>query len=101
MENRKVLIIDRERDFCFLICHFFSQKGLECHYAETLREVISVVNLEKPDLIIADKNFHKNLEGELHNMIDASDDYDPDVYLYTSNDLAHGRLNKFIRNFGR
>jgi DNA-binding response OmpR family regulator len=97
MENRKVLVIDTEIQFCLLLCEYFSRKGFECYYVQDLTHAVAGVESKRPELIVADKHFHQNLESSLHNIIDSSDDYDPDVFLYNSNNSTESILDDIFK----
>ncbi|MBL7870460.1 MAG: response regulator [Cyclobacteriaceae bacterium] len=54
MEKGKVLIIDDEVDFGFLLNEFFSEKGYRVFVALTLKEGMEMLKNERPQFIFLD-----------------------------------------------
>jgi DNA-binding response OmpR family regulator len=81
MEKKKALIIDKEPDFCLLMAHYLSGKNIDTYYTDTIDEGLEIIEIKRPDLIIADKNL-LGLENSLHFIINATNDYDPTVFLH-------------------
>jgi len=79
MEKKKALIIDKERDFCLLMTHYLSRKNINSYYTDTIDEGLKIIELKRPNIIIADKNI-LGLENSLNFIIDTTDDYDPTVF---------------------
>jgi DNA-binding response OmpR family regulator len=53
---KKVLIIDDEEDFGFLMKRFFSQKNFEVFVAYTIADGMKILDEQKPDIIFLDNN---------------------------------------------
>ena len=83
MEKNKALIIDKETDFCILMGHYLSRKDIDTYYTDTIDEGLEIIECKRPDIIIADKNF-PGVKNSLHFIIDATNDYDPNVFLIDS-----------------
>lgn len=83
MEKKKALIIDKEIDFCLLMGHYLSRKDIDTYYTDTIDEGLEIIEFKRPDIIIGDKNL-MGLENSLHFIIDATNDYDPNVFLIDS-----------------
>jgi DNA-binding response OmpR family regulator len=56
MKNRKVLIIDDERDFGMLMNRFFSEKKFDVFVAYTIADGMKVLEEQQPDIIFLDNN---------------------------------------------
>ena len=54
MKNRKVLIIDDEKDFGMLMSRFFSERKFDVYMAYTISEGMKVLEEQKPDIIFLD-----------------------------------------------
>ena len=54
MKNKKVLVIDDEIDFGFLMKSFFSSRNFEVFTAHTLADGLRILEEEKPDYIFLD-----------------------------------------------
>ena len=54
MKNRKVLIIDDEKDFGMLMNRFFSERKFDVFMAYTISEGMKVLEEQKPDIIFLD-----------------------------------------------
>ncbi len=54
MEKGKVLIIDDEEDFGFLLNKFFSAKGYSVFVARTIEQGMEILKREKPQFIFLD-----------------------------------------------
>lgn len=61
MKNKKVLIIDDEDDFGFLMRAFFSKKGYDVFVANTMVTGLGLLQQEKPDYILVDNNLPDGL----------------------------------------
>src|SRR5258708_33458075 len=64
MLNKKVLIIDDENDFGYLLKSFLSRRGCEVHLSHTLREGMQALDEIKPDILILDNNLPDGLGWE-------------------------------------
>ena len=80
MEKRIALIIDKEIEFCMLVGTYLSRKNIDAYYTETIAEGLEIIELKRPDIIIADKAL-QDIANSLHTIIDATSNYDPDVFL--------------------
>ena len=56
MKAKKVLIIDDEEDFGFLMTDFFSKKGYHVFVASSLAHGLEILETENPDFIFLDNN---------------------------------------------
>ncbi len=54
MEKKKVLIIDDEEDFGFLLTEFFSAKGYSVFVARTIAQGMDLLKTERPQFIFLD-----------------------------------------------
>jgi DNA-binding response OmpR family regulator len=61
MKNKKILIIDDEKDFGFLMKSFFSPKNYDVHIAYTLADGMKMLDEENPDVIFLDNNLPDGL----------------------------------------
>ncbi len=61
MEKRKMLIIDDERDFGFLMKSFFTPKNYDVFIAYTLSEGMKMLDEHHPDIIFLDNNLPDGL----------------------------------------
>ncbi len=61
MENKKILIIDDEVDFGFLMKNFFSKKGFDVFIAGSITAGLGLLQKEKPDYILLDNNLPDGL----------------------------------------
>jgi DNA-binding NtrC family response regulator len=53
---KKILIIDDEADFCFLLKKYLSKKNCEIFLAGTLDAGLELVISERPDIVFLDNN---------------------------------------------
>ncbi len=56
MKNKKVLIIDDQKDFGYLMEAFFSKKGSKVFVAYTISEGLRVLHEQSPDFTFLDNN---------------------------------------------
>ncbi|HTJ48856.1 MAG TPA: response regulator [Cyclobacteriaceae bacterium] len=56
MEGKKILIIDDEIDFGFLMKETFSKKGYTVLLANTMEEALEILKEETPDFIFLDND---------------------------------------------
>lgn len=56
MKNKKVLIIDDEEDFSFLMTEFFSRKGFTVFIASSIAKGLEILERENPDFTFLDNN---------------------------------------------
>jgi CheY-like chemotaxis protein len=56
MKNKKVLIIDDEKDFGLLMKKFFTSTDCELYLAHSLADGLKILEEEKPDYIFLDNN---------------------------------------------
>jgi DNA-binding response OmpR family regulator len=61
MKSKKVLIIDDEKDFGFLMKSFFSPKNYEVFLAYTLADGMKLLEEQNPDIIFLDNNLPDGL----------------------------------------
>jgi DNA-binding response OmpR family regulator len=61
MKNRKILVIDDEKDFGFLMKSFFSPKNYEVFVAYTLADGMKILAEQNPDIIFLDNNLPDGL----------------------------------------
>jgi len=54
--KKKVLIIDDEVDFCFLLKTYLTKKNYKISLANTLYQGMQLLESEKPDIIFLDNN---------------------------------------------
>jgi DNA-binding response OmpR family regulator len=56
MMGKKVLIIDDEEDFGFLMTDFFTKKGFHVFVAPSIAKGMEILQSENPDFIFLDNN---------------------------------------------
>jgi DNA-binding response OmpR family regulator len=56
MKDKKVLIIDDEEDFGFLMTEFFTKKGYQVFVAPSIARGLELLEMENPDFIFLDNN---------------------------------------------
>jgi DNA-binding response OmpR family regulator len=56
MKDKKVLVIDDEEDFGFLMTEFFSKKGYQVFVAPSIAKGLQILESENPDFIFLDNN---------------------------------------------
>lgn len=61
MKNKKILILDDEKEICFLLSALLSQMGYTTDYAYTLKEGENKFGEEKFDLVFLDLNLPDGL----------------------------------------
>ena len=61
MKNKKVLIIDDEEDFGFLMSEFFSKRGYTVFVASSIAEGLQILENKNPDFIFLDNNLPDGL----------------------------------------
>ena len=54
MQMQKLLVVDDEIDVCDFVKNFFEDRGFKVLYALNGTEAVSIVQREKPDLILLD-----------------------------------------------
>ncbi len=61
MHKKKILIIDDEKDFGFLMKSFFTPKNFDVYIALNLADGMRMLTEEKPDIIFLDNNLPDGL----------------------------------------
>jgi DNA-binding NtrC family response regulator len=61
MKRKKLLVIDDEQDFGFLMKSFFTPRNFDVYIAFTLEEGMRMLKDEKPDVIFLDNNLPDGL----------------------------------------
>ncbi len=61
MKNKKVLIVDDEKDFGILMTTFFVKKGYEACSATSIYEGMKILEEQRPDYIFLDNNLPDGL----------------------------------------
>jgi len=56
MKNKKVLIIDDEKDFGILMKKFFTATACDLYLAHSIEDGLKILEEEKPDYIFLDNN---------------------------------------------
>lgn len=56
MERKKVLIIDDETDLCLLLKSYFLRREYIVHISHSLREGLTALEQEQPDILFLDNN---------------------------------------------
>jgi DNA-binding response OmpR family regulator len=56
MNDKRILIIDDEKDFGFLMTEFFLKKGCKVSIAYSIAEGMKILENEKPDYIFLDNS---------------------------------------------
>ncbi len=56
MKDKKVLIIDDEEDFGFIMTDYFVKKGCKVFIAVSISEGLKILEAEHPDYILLDNN---------------------------------------------
>lgn len=59
--RKKVLIIDDEVDFCFLLKTYLSKKNYDILLANTLEDGMQLLKSENPDIVFLDNNLPDGL----------------------------------------
>ena len=54
--KQRILIIDDETDFCFIMKNFFSKKGYDVSLAYTLKEGMTILKEFRPHILFLDNN---------------------------------------------
>lgn len=60
-QKKKVLIIDDEVDFCFLLKTYLAKKNYEIVLANTLEDGMHLLQSETPDIVFLDNNLPDGL----------------------------------------
>ncbi len=72
MENKKVLVIDDEHFIRELVHDFLEMENILCEGAENLSEALTLINSNKYDLILLDRNLGKykaeDVIGQINNI---------------------------------
>ena len=87
--NKKVLVAEDDLDFLSLLCKIFSSSGFDVVYAKDGEEALSVIEKEKPDLIILDILMPKIGGIEVAKKLKESDDKTPLMFLTNLKDMTH------------
>lgn len=61
MKKKKLLVIDDEEDFGFLMKSFFTPRNFDVFIAFTLEEGMRILTEEKPDVVFLDNNLPDGL----------------------------------------
>jgi CheY-like chemotaxis protein len=61
MKKKKILVIDDEKDFGFLMKSFFAPRNFDVFIALTLSDGMRILKEEKPDVIFLDNNLPDGL----------------------------------------
>ena len=61
MEEKKILIVDDERDFGMLMKSFFSKRKCKVFLASSIAEGLTLLEKEKPDHLFLDNNLPDGL----------------------------------------
>jgi len=64
-KNKKVLIIDDERDFCFLLKSYLSKKNYSIQVANNLSRGMQLLEESDPDIIFLDNNLPDGLGWDM------------------------------------
>jgi DNA-binding response OmpR family regulator len=70
--RKKVLIIDDEVDFCFLLKTYLTKKNYDIVFANTLEQGMRMLTAERPDIVFLDNNLPDGLGWEKIDFICAS-----------------------------
>jgi DNA-binding NtrC family response regulator len=60
-QKKKVLIIDDEVDFCFLLKTYLTKKNYEILLANTLEDGMEILQSQTPDIVFLDNNLPDGL----------------------------------------
>jgi two-component system, OmpR family, response regulator len=63
-KKKKVLIIDDEVDFCFLLKTYLTKKNYDIILANTLEQGMKLLRSERPDIVFLDNNLPDGLGWE-------------------------------------
>jgi DNA-binding NtrC family response regulator len=69
MKRKKVLVIDDEEDFTFLMKGFFASKGYQVFLAGSIRDGLAILNKECPDVVFLDNNLPDGLGWQISDFI--------------------------------
>jgi two-component system OmpR family response regulator len=70
--KKKILVIDDEVDFCFLLKKYLSKKNYKIFLANTLEDGMQLLESEVPDIIFLDNNLPDGLGWDKIELIRAS-----------------------------
>jgi DNA-binding NtrC family response regulator len=84
-ERKKVLIIDYEVGFCMLMKSYLLRKNFNVSTSYSPRDAMAKVEIEKPEVIIANRNFYPNFEKHLNEKIESIPGYSPSIFFESSN----------------
>jgi DNA-binding response OmpR family regulator len=59
--NRRVLIIDDERDLCRLLAHYLTRRNYQVECAHTLDDGLKKLHESQPDVLLLDNNLPDGL----------------------------------------
>jgi DNA-binding NtrC family response regulator len=62
MPNKKILVVDDERDICDFVRNFLQERGYDVFTAQSGDEALLIVKSERPDLILLDIKM-KGMDG--------------------------------------
>lgn len=82
MEN--ALLIVEEVDFRMLMKFYLAKKNFHVSTSDSLADALVRIEMEKPELIIADTTVHPRLEYLVKEKINSITDYTPKVYCISS-----------------
>lgn len=92
MEGKKVLIIDDEIDFCLLMQYYLRKKNCTVDYAINIAVGLDLIELKRPEIIIADPDLTPNMEETLNNKIRSIGNYAPSIFLINANSPSRAYL---------
>ncbi len=93
MEKKRILILDDEKEICFLLSALLSQMGFLTDYAYTLKEGVHKFEEEKFDLVFLDLNLP---DGLGYTLVPKIREYSEDVKIVMIS--AHDALLKKIQS---
>lgn len=65
VSKKKILIIDDEVDFCFLLKSYFAGKDVDVQIANTLKDGKEKLSTNTPDIVFLDNNLPDGLGWEI------------------------------------
>jgi hypothetical protein len=79
-EIKNALVVDKEVEFCALMKFYLVRKNFNVSTSYNLRDALVKIEMEKPEVIIADKTFHPDLQDSLTEKINSITGYSPKIF---------------------
>jgi CheY-like chemotaxis protein len=79
-EIENALVIDKEVEFCALMKFYLARKNFNVSTSYNLTDALVKIEMEKPEVIIADKTLHPDLQYSLTEKINSITGYSPKIF---------------------